>query len=82
MDETFTIKQMIEFIDVEIGKTNRDEIFMDKSTWELRMNRLKSIRKALQYLYFLFVLRALPEIDSIKFLEEEIKTLESIKEKP
>ena len=82
MGETFTIKQMIEFIDVEIGKTNRDEIFMDKSTWELRMNRLKSIRKALQYLYFLFVLRALPEIDSIKFLEEEIKTLESIKEKP
>lgn len=77
----FTTKQMIEFIDVEIGKTSRDEPFMDKPTWELRMARLKVIRKAVQYLHFLFVLGALPKIDSIKYLDEEIATLEAIEKR-
>ncbi len=77
--EDFTTKQMLEFIDVEIKKTAREERFMRKDTWILRMDRLKAIRKTIQYVHFLFVLGALPEIQSIEYLDEEIKTLESIK---
>lgn len=77
--EDFTTKQMLEFMDVQIKKEERETPFSNMPiTAELRISRLKAIRKAIQYLHFLSILGALPEIDSIQYLKEEIATLEGI----